>query len=181
MELVHFPLETLPEVLEGDDHHGDIVKTALSYRRFQYRFNSCSTVLMDRLAPVFEIFLCSFPPSLHDLGVSQLIVDAIAAQYYKVVIILNLEALNVWSGNDNFRVALVLRPFGFDVSESPRDREPSREYPMRSQQYLLPHLTRFPVFILNFGHRLCPIRIWSVRYILCFEKILTGKFFPRRI
>ena len=112
---------------------------------------------MDRLAPVFEIFLGGFPARLHDLSVSQLIVDAIATQNDKVVIILNLEALNVWSGDDNLWVALVLCPFGLNVTESPGNRQPPREDPMGSKQYLLSHLTRFPIFILNFGHRLSPI------------------------
>ena len=75
---------------------------------------------MYRLASVFKVLLCGFPAGLHHLCVGQLVIDSIAAKYYEVIIILHFKALNVWRGDDNFRIALVFSSFGFDVTEGPR-------------------------------------------------------------
>ena len=118
--LVHLSLERLSKVFEGNDHHSDVVKTAFGHGRFQYGLNSCPTVLMNRLASVLEILLGGFPARLHDLGVGQFVIDAIASKYYKVIVIFHFKALNVWRRNDNFRIALVFSSLGFNVTEGSR-------------------------------------------------------------
>jgi len=121
LELVHFGFESLSEVFECNYHHSDVVERFFSHRAFQNSLNSDSTVLMDSLSPISELFLGGFPSGLDHLNVCKLVVDAVAAQYNVVVIVLDFEAFDVWRGNDNFWIALVLGPFGLNVAKSSTD------------------------------------------------------------
>ena len=112
---------------------------------------------MDGLAAIFEFLLSSFPASLHHLRVAQFVINAIAAKHDVVVVIFNLEALDVWSRNDDLRIALILRPLGFDVTKCARYGQSTGENTMWSQEYLFSHLARLTILILHFGHRLCLI------------------------
>ena len=116
---------------------------------------------MDSLAAIFEFLLSSFPASLHHLSVVKFVINAITAKDYVVIVIFNLEALNVWSRNDDLRIALVLRPLGFYVTKCARYGQSTGENTMWSQENLFSHLARLTILILHFGHRLCLIDLSS--------------------
>lgn len=155
VEFVNFSLQCFTEILKSDNHHCDIIETTLSYRRFQDSLNSCATILMNGLAPVLKLLLRGFPASLDYLCVCQFVIDTIATKYYIVVIVLNLEALNVWCGNNDFRVSLIFGPFSLNVSKSSRDGQSAWKDSVRAKKYLFAHLPRLAVLILHFRNRLC--------------------------
>jgi len=152
LKLIHFLLQGLSEVFEGDDNDSDVVETALGDGRFKDLLDSSAAVLVDGLAPVFEFLLRGLPPGLDHLYVVELVVDTVTPKHDIIVVILYLEAFNVWCCDDNLRVALILGAFGLYVAKCARDGQPAWEDAMRSQQDLLSHLPRLSVFILHFCH-----------------------------
>ena len=76
---------------------------------------------MDHLASVLELSFRGFPSCLGDLQVGELVKDAVTAEDDKIIVVLYLEAFNIWCCNNDLWVASVFCPFGFDVSEGARD------------------------------------------------------------
>lgn len=107
---------------------------------------------MDGLAPILEFLLRSLPSGLNHLRVAELVVDTIAPEYDIIVVIFYLEAFNVWCGNDNLRVALILGAFGLYVAKCARNGQSAWKDAMWPQKNLLSHLPRLTVFILHFCH-----------------------------
>ena len=154
LELVNFGFERLSEILEGDYDHGDVVERARGYRLFQDLFDGKAAVLVDGLAPISELFLGCLPTSLDDLSVRKFVENAVAAENDKVVVFLDFEALDVWSGDDHLGVAAVFSLLRLDVAKRARDREPAREHAVRPQQNLVSENTRLAALLLHLGYRL---------------------------
>lgn len=77
---------------------------------------------MDYLGSVCKLLLCGFPSCLNYLYIGELIEDAVTTKHDEIVIILNLEALNVWCCNHHLWIALVLGTFGLNVTKSSGNR-----------------------------------------------------------
>lgn len=118
--LINFCLEGFAVIFERDYHHCDVVEGLHCDGLLQDGFDGASAVGMDGLPSVSEGLFRSLPRRLYDLSVRQLVEDAIAAKDNEIVIVLDLKAFNVWSRDNDFRVALVLGSFRLDVAESSR-------------------------------------------------------------
>ena len=107
---------------------------------------------MDNLTSVKVLFLGTLPCSLDDCNILKLIEDTITAKHYEVVILLDLETLDIWSGNHHLWIASVFGPLGLNITKSPRHRESSWEYSVWAKDDLVSKDSWLGVLILNFGH-----------------------------
>ena len=88
---------------------------------------------MHGLTPVSKFLLSSLPGRLDNLRICKFVEDAIASENDEIIIVLDLEALDIWCSNDNFWIALVLRPFRLYIAKRPRHTQSPREHPVWPQ------------------------------------------------
>lgn len=69
----------------------------------------------------FEV--AAVPGALHALLRSELVENAVAAEYYEIVVLRDLELLNVGVSNDDVRIAASELQLRLWVSKSPADLE----------------------------------------------------------
>lgn len=103
------------------------------------------------MTPVSKFLLSSLPGRLDNLRICEFVEDTIAPEYDEIIIVLDLEALDIWCSNDNFWIALVLRPFRLNIAKRSTHTQSPRKHSVWPQQYLLSHHSRFGIFILDSG------------------------------
>ena len=85
---------------------------------------------------IFVVALRRFPYRIHDCLVVQFFEDAVAAENYKIIVVLYFETFYVGCGDDAHGIASVPRIFRLNVTKRSRHRQSARKDSMRAYYHL---------------------------------------------
>lgn len=144
--LVELFVESSFEVPEGEEDDGDVVQRLVSDTVLHDTLHYVATNLVHGLVFLFVVLLGGDPGLLDNLGVSNLVENAVTyslqkgqnhksvltSKQQKVHLVVDHELFDVWVVDDHVRVAAVLLTFGLDVAEGSGDGESAWKHPIRS-------------------------------------------------
>ena len=122
------------EGVKGDEDDSDVVHGLLGDAHFEDSVYGAAALVVDVDSFVLKH---TFPHTLKNFKTARLIKYAITCEDDVVHLSRYFELTNFWFSHDHVHIAAITWQLGLNVSKRAAHRQPTREYPMRTQDHLV--------------------------------------------